>query len=71
MCPFFKQRAYTHSPHSEVAKDTSSLATHYTPVLDLREARVAVHLRELELGLGAHALRECGVADNVSERLSR
>jgi hypothetical protein len=35
----------THSSKSEVAEDTSSLATHYTPVLDLCEAGVAVHLR--------------------------
>ena len=29
-----------------------------------------MHLRELELGLGAHSLREGGVADHVAKGLS-
>lgn len=61
----------TYAAHPEVAKDTSALASHYTSVLDLREPRVAVHLRELELGLGAHTLWERRVSYYVSERLSR
>ena len=60
--------AYSSKP--EVAEDTTALAAHYAPVLDLCEARVAVHLGKLELGLGADSLRECGVADDVSEGLS-
>jgi hypothetical protein len=68
---FIRKRPYTHSSHPKIAKNTSALATHYAPVLDLGEACVAVHLRELELGLGAHALRERGIADDVAERLSR
>jgi hypothetical protein len=62
------REAYT--THPEVAEDTAPLASHYTSVLDLGESRVAVHLRKLELGLGAHSLRQSGVADNVAEGLS-
>jgi hypothetical protein len=59
--------AYPSKP--EVAEDTTALAAHYAPVLDLCEACVAVHLGELELGLGADSLRERGVADDVPEGL--
>ena len=41
-----------------------------TAIVDLRPPRVCVHLRELELGLGAHALGEKGVGDHVAECLS-
>jgi hypothetical protein len=60
----------TYSAHPEITENTSASASHYTPVLDLREARVAVHLGELELGLRTDTLRKCGIADNVSECLS-
>lgn len=55
--------------HLEVAKDTPSLAAEYAPVADLRRVRVAVHLRQLQLGLCAHARRERRVADDVAEGL--
>jgi hypothetical protein len=60
--------AYSSQP--EVAEDTTTLASHDTPVLDLRVPCIAVHLRELELSLRADSLRECGIADNVAEGLS-
>ena len=60
----------TYSTQPEIAKDTSAPTAHYTPVLDLRETRVAVHLCELQLGLGTHTLRVRGIADDVAERLS-
>lgn len=59
-----------YSSHSEVAEDTTALAAHYTPVLDLGVACVAVHLRELELSLRADSLRKGGIADQVSQSLS-
>jgi hypothetical protein len=62
--------AATHSSQPEIAEDTSALASHYAPVLDLCEARVAVHLRELELRLRADSLRERRVANDVAESLS-
>lgn len=46
----------THTSEPKVTEDTSSLSSHNTPVLDLRESCVAVHLRQLELGLSAHSL---------------
>lgn len=60
---------HPYSCHLKVAQDTSSLAAHDASVPDLRGARIAVHLGELQLGLGAHARRERRVADDVSERL--
>ena len=60
----------THPSAAKVAENAAPFAAHNAPVFDLGEARVAVHLHELELGLGAHALGEGRVADNVSERLS-
>lgn len=54
----------------EIPEDTSSLAAQDAPVPDLRRVRVAVHLRQLELGRGAHARRERRVADDVAEGLS-
>lgn len=60
----------TYSTKPEVAKDTSSLPSHDTPVLDLCESCVTVHLRELELGLRADSLRERCVSDDVAQRLS-
>jgi hypothetical protein len=67
---FLKEYVIPYSSHPKVAKDTTALASHYTPVLDLCVACVAVHLRELELGLRADSLWQSGIADNVSEGLS-
>lgn len=63
-------RLYAYPRHLEVAKDTTPLAAEYAPVSDLRRVRVAVHLRQLQLGLRAHARREGRVADDVAEGLS-
>jgi hypothetical protein len=60
----------TYSSQSEVAEDTSTLSAHDAPVLDLGEPRVAVHLRELQLCLGADSLWKRRVSDNVSQCLS-
>lgn len=54
--PAQSRGAATYTTHPEVAHDTSSLASHYTPVLELGGAGVGVHLGELELGLGADTL---------------
>ena len=62
--------ASTHPSQPEIAENTSALAAHDTAVLNLCRTGVAVHLRQLELGLRADALRERGVADNVAQRLS-
>ena len=67
---FLKEHVIPYSSHPEVAKDTSAFASHYTPVLDLCVACVAVHLGELELGLGTGTLGEGGVADDVAESLT-
>lgn len=64
-----EQGDFTYSAHFEVAEDTSTPSSHYTPVLDLCQARVAVHLRELELCLGTDTLGERRIADDVSEGL--
>lgn len=47
------------------------MTTNYTAVLYLRRSRVAVHVGELELSLGASTLREGSVADDVAEGLAR
>ena len=60
----------TYSTHPEVTEDTPASTSHNTSVLDLGEARVAVHLGKLELGLGANSLRERGISDYVAEGLS-
>jgi hypothetical protein len=60
----------TYSCHTEVTEDTASLTTSNTSVLDLGWTSVAVHLRQLQLGLGAGALWQKCVADNVAECLS-
>jgi hypothetical protein len=39
-----EENAMPYSAHSKVAEDTTALASHYTPVLDLGVACVAVHL---------------------------
>lgn len=65
-----KNRAGPYPRHLEVPEDTPSLSSEQAPVPDLGRVRVAVHLRELELGLGAHARGERGVPDDVAEGLS-
>ena len=61
----------THPRHLEIPKDTPRLAPQDTPVPHLRPARVAVHLRELQLRLGPHARRQRRVPNNVPQRLPR
>lgn len=63
-------RHFTHSVESEVPEHTTGSARGHAAVLDLCRTGVAVHLRQLELGLGAGTLRKAGIADDVAERLS-
>ena len=60
----------THPCNSEISENTPRNPSCHTSVLNLRRARVGVHLRELKLGLGTGTLGEGGVADDVAERLS-
>lgn len=53
----------THSSHTEIPKNTLSLAASNTSVLDLSRPGITMHLRELELSLCAGSLGEFGVAD--------
>lgn len=62
-------KGLTHPGHLEVPENTAALSTHDAPVPDLRGAGVGVHLRQLQLGFGAHARRQGRVADEVSEGL--
>lgn len=62
-------RTYPSKP--KIAEYTSSLASHYTPVLNLCVSCVAVHLCELDLGLRADTLWEGRVANEVSESLPK
>jgi len=59
----------TYPTKPKIAEYTSSLASHYTPVLNLRVSCVAVHLCELDLGLRTDTLWEDRVANEVSESL--
>ena len=63
-------RKETYPGQLEVSKNTTPLATHQATSVDLRRPRVAMHLSELELGLGSRPRRQRRVADDVSERLS-
>lgn len=63
-------QSQTYSCHAEVTENTLSLAASNTSILDLGGAGVAVHLRQLQLSLGARALRQECVADDVAECLS-
>lgn len=56
--PGFVGGVTTYSSHSEISEYTFSFSACYASVLDLRGPGVAVHLRELELRLGARALGE-------------
>lgn len=51
-------------------KNTSTLAPFDTPVVDLSEPGVCVHLGELQLCLSARSLWQGSVADDVAECLS-
>lgn len=66
----FTMPAMTYPRHLEVSQYTPSLSTKNTPVPDLGRACVAVHLGQLQLGDGARASGEGGVADDVAEGLS-
>jgi hypothetical protein len=59
----------TYSRHLEVPQHTSSLSSLYTSIPYLRWSRVAMHLRQLQLGLSAGSLGKTQVADDVSEGL--
>ena len=61
----------TYPTKSKVTEYTSSFASHYTPVLDLRVSCVAVHLCELDLGLRADTLWEGCVANEVPKSLPK
>lgn len=60
----------THPAKSEGPDNTSRFTTSDAAVLDLGRSGVAVHLGELQLGLGADTLGESGVADGVSQSLA-
>lgn len=55
--------------HLEVSEDTTRSTSHNTTVADLRRTGVAVHLRELELGLGADSRWQRRVSDHVAKGL--
>ena len=63
------RRAFTYSCHFKIAQDTSTLTAHDTSIADLCRPRVAVHLRQLQLGLGADSRCQGRVADNVAKSL--
>ena len=65
-----RENSITYPSNPEIPEHTSCNSTSHASVLDLCWPRVGVHLRELELGLGAHTLRQRGVANNVAKRLS-
>lgn len=67
--PLVKNQS-THSSHAEIARNTPSLSSSNTSVADLGGTGITVHLRELKLCLGARALRERCVADEVAKSLS-
>lgn len=69
-CSNLGSNVKTYSCHAEITEDTSSFATSNTSVLDLGGTGVAVHLRQLQLSLGAGALWQKGVADDVAKCLS-
>ena len=62
--------ARTYPSHPKRPKHTPRNPTHLTPIIDLRRPRVAMHLVQLQLSLGAHALGQGGVTDDVAEGLS-
>lgn len=63
------RRVGPYSRHLEVSEDTACSPSHDASVANLRSAGVAVHLRELELGLGAHPRRQGCVSDHVAKSL--
>ena len=60
----------TYPRHLEIPQYTSPLPSLYAPIPNLRRPCVAMHLRQLELCLGACPCRQREVADDVSESLS-
>lgn len=54
----------------EVSEDSSSLSSLETSIPDLRRACVAVHLRQLKLGLGAGTRGQTEVTNYITESLS-
>lgn len=63
-------RAVAYSSNPEVSENTPGCTSRHTAVLNLRRPGVGVHLRELQLGLGADTLGQRGVSDYVAEGLS-
>lgn len=62
-------RGCAYSRQLEIPEDTTRLASHDASVADLCRTGVAVHLRQLQLGLGAGSGGELRVADDVAQRL--
>lgn len=60
----------SYSRHLKVPENTTRLAANNTPVANLRGTGIAVHLRKLELGLGADSGGERRVSNHVAESLS-
>lgn len=59
----------TYPRHLEIPQHTPSFATFNTPISDLRRAGIAMHLRQLQLRLGARPRGQGKIADDVSKRL--
>jgi hypothetical protein len=59
----------TYSRHLEIPQHTPSFATFNTPISDLCRAGIAMHLRQLQLRLGARPRGQGKIADDVSKRL--
>ncbi len=59
----------TYPRHLEIPQHTPSFTTFNTPISDLCRAGIAMHLRQLQLRLGAPPRRQGKIADDVSQRL--
>jgi hypothetical protein len=59
----------TYPRHLEIPQHTSPFATFNTPISDLRRAGIAMHLRQLQLRLGARPRGQGKIADDISKRL--
>lgn len=59
----------TYPRHLEIPQHTPSFATFNTPISNLRRAGIAMHLRQLQLRLGARPRGQGKIADDVSKRL--
>ncbi len=59
-----------HPRHPKIAQNPPRLAPRNAAIVNLRGARIAVHLGQLELGLGTGSLGESRVPDDVAQGLS-